>query len=71
MQADMEALMATNKRPENCLRPKLLLLSMTLPKPGSSLVGLILVTHAKLVVLGAGRNTEEFPIPRDSSQQQE
>ncbi|KAB2601846.1 hypothetical protein D8674_002851 [Pyrus ussuriensis x Pyrus communis] len=36
MQADMEALMATNKRPENRLRPKFSLLSKTLLERNSS-----------------------------------
>ncbi|KAB2633900.1 inosine-5'-monophosphate dehydrogenase 2-like [Pyrus ussuriensis x Pyrus communis] len=49
----MGALMATNKMPENRLRPKLSLLA--------------LVTHPKLAISDAEWNTEEFPIPPDSS----
>ncbi|KAM1792228.1 hypothetical protein EV2_037087 [Malus domestica] len=67
MQADMEALMATNKKPENRLRPKLSPLSKIFAKPASSLAGSILVTHAKLEISVAEWNKEEFPIPRDSS----
>ncbi|KAB2617096.1 inosine-5'-monophosphate dehydrogenase 2-like [Pyrus ussuriensis x Pyrus communis] len=64
----MEALMATNKMPKNHLRPKLSLLRKT---PGNSLRGSIFVTHAKLAISVAKWNTEKFPIPRDSSHQQE
>ena len=64
MQADTEALMATNKKPENRLRPKLALLSNTLAKPGSSLTGSILVTHAKLAIYRLQNGTlksSQFP----------
>ncbi|KAB2617090.1 inosine-5'-monophosphate dehydrogenase 2-like [Pyrus ussuriensis x Pyrus communis] len=59
----MGALMATNKMPENRLRPKLSLLRKTLWQFDR----LALVAHAKLAISDAEWNTEEFPIPPDSS----